>query len=56
MGICVVSTVNHATVNNGILPRRYTKHLVLQNTHSYYAQLNLLFKLRWNLHNIKVTI
>ena len=50
------AVVNHALVNNGMLPRHYTEHLVLQNTYSYYTQFNLLFKLRWNLHNIKLSI
>ena len=48
--------VNRATVNNVILPWHYVERLVLQNTNSCYTQSNLLFKLRWNLHNIKLTI
>lgn len=48
--------VNRAPVSNGTLPWHYVERLVLQNTYSYYTQSNLLFKLRWNLHSIRLTI
>lgn len=58
MGICIVSTLglNRSSVSNGTLPWRYVSAWCFKTLTPVTHNPIFLFKLRWNLHNIRLTI